>query len=182
MKFEIINNIVEQIKNYISSHNIAFMCIDLAICLALIVGFLVFAFRLKNINFKWLIGSVVFFIVLLAIAVTFDLYLLYSIYKYILLIYVFLWSMYYIPEIRDSFKELTQTKNTKNLIETEEERDKLIEILAQTVDHLSERQIGAIITIERQDSLNTYIEKGTYLNSEVSKELLCSIFLVSDSS
>ena len=47
----------------------------------------------------------------------------------------------------------------------------------RAVAHLSERQIGAIMTIEREDSLNTYIAKGTTLDSEVTSELLETIFL-----
>ena len=59
----------------------------------------------------------------------------------------------------------------------EEAQKKLIDTLIQTCQHLSERQVGAIITIEKEDSLNTFIEKGTKLDSEVTVELLETIFM-----
>lgn len=177
MEFKLVHELIDHVQDLIASNKLGWFILDIVLCVAIVAAFFVFMFKIKKINAKWLILSISVFVALLAIAVVFDLELLFRFYKYILLIYVFLWSLYYVPEIRDYFKELTQTKNTKNLIETAEERDKLIEILALTVAHLSDRQIGAIITIERQDSLNTYIEKGVYLNSEVTKELLDTIFM-----
>lgn len=177
MEFKLVHKFIDYVQDLITNNNLVWFIIDVLLCVAIVVAFIVFMFKLKKINAKWLVLSIAFFVGLFAVAVVFDLELLFRFYKYILLIYVFLWALYYVPEIRDYFKELTQTRNTKNLIESAEARDKLIEILAVTVAHLSERQIGAIITIERQDSLNTYIEKGTYMNSEVSKELLDTIFM-----
>ena len=177
MEFKTIKSIIDLFSGYSNDGQIIKVVIDLLICLVIMAFFFVFMYRLKKVNRKWLIISVASFLVLLAIAVVLDLYYLQNFYKYILFLYIFLWGTYYTPEIRDYFKEITQARNTKNLIETAEERDRLIDILAVTCEHLSERQIGAIITIERQDSLNTYIEKGTFMNSEVSKELLDTIFM-----
>ena len=107
----------------------------------------------------------------------FDLQMLFASYKYILLIYLFLWIAFYVPSIRTFFENITKPKNTKNFVNNEEAQEELINTLIKTCQHLSERQVGAIMTIEKEDSLNTFIEKGTRLDSEVTSELLETIFM-----
>lgn len=48
--------------------------------------------------------------------------------------------------------------------------------IIESVLWLSARQIGALITVEKNISLDQYAEKAIQLNSEVSKELLINIF------
>ena len=69
-----------------------------------------------------------------------------------------------------------QQKTTKEFIKNQNDKDKLIEVLLRTVDHFSSRKIGAIITIEKENNLNVYIQKAVPLNADVSFELLESIF------
>lgn len=67
-------------------------------------------------------------------------------------------------------------KATKNTLTDEDAKEKLIETLVAATAYLSSRKIGAIITIEKTQNLNTYIEKGVRLDSEVTVELLKTIF------
>jgi len=46
----------------------------------------------------------------------------------------------------------------------------------EAVASMGKRRIGALIAIQREDSLAAVIEGGTRLEAEVSSELLCSIF------
>ena len=62
------------------------------------------------------------------------------------------------------------------MLNSEEKKDRLINTLISTVSYLSRRSIGAIITIEKDNSLNAYIEKAIYLDAEVSFELFSTIF------
>ena len=55
----------------------------------------------------------------------------------------------------------------------------LANALLQSVDYLSKRKIGALITVERSMSLSNIINKSLMLNADVSKELLSSIFIPS---
>lgn len=141
-----------------------------------IVGFVLY-FMFKFTHKKWTIYSIIFFVALFAIIVIADLKMAYRIYKYVVLLYFFIWGLYFIPNIRNLFEGLTKPKNNKNFVINEEAQEELIKTLIDTVTHLSERQVGAIITIEKEDSLNTYIGKGTTLDSEVTRELLETIFM-----
>lgn len=48
--------------------------------------------------------------------------------------------------------------------------------IIEAVIYLAQRKIGALITIEKNISLDQYAEKAIQLNSDVSKELLINIF------
>lgn len=54
--------------------------------------------------------------------------------------------------------------------------DKTIASLVSSAEYLSERKIGALINIERNDSLQSYIDTGIELDAKISKELLENIF------
>ncbi|HEX9902797.1 MAG TPA: diadenylate cyclase CdaA [Acidobacteriota bacterium] len=48
--------------------------------------------------------------------------------------------------------------------------------LFQAIDYMSQRRIGALIALEKEISLNSFIESGTRLNAVLSKDLLVSLF------
>ncbi|MGD9886765.1 MAG: diadenylate cyclase [Bacilli bacterium] len=59
---------------------------------------------------------------------------------------------------------------------SKQEKKEIISILCSTADYLSQRKIGALMTIEREDSLNSYIEKAIDIKSSITQELLTTIF------
>ena len=52
----------------------------------------------------------------------------------------------------------------------------LISTLVETADAFSKDRVGALMILERQTSLTDIAETGTYLNADVSKELLGNVF------
>ena len=71
---------------------------------------------------------------------------------------------------------VTNVKTPKSTITDADAKAKLIDTLVAAAAYLSSRKIGAIITIEKTQNLNTYIEKGVKLDAEVTVELLKTIF------
>ncbi|MGF3067307.1 diadenylate cyclase CdaA [Facklamia sp. P12945] len=55
--------------------------------------------------------------------------------------------------------------------------EELIEDLKKSLLYMSKRKIGALISIEGEDSLEEYISTGTTLDSEISSQLLINIFI-----
>jgi diadenylate cyclase len=51
-----------------------------------------------------------------------------------------------------------------------------IDDLSRAVEYMSQRKIGALIAIENEISLSVYVERGTLLQAELSKDLLVSLF------
>lgn len=171
------SSLLEQLISFFRgySESLANLIFDLVIIFG-ILGFVIF-FMWKYTHKKWLVYSLIFFIALFVVIVIADLKMAFELYKYVVLLYFFVWAIYFIPNIRNLFDGLTKPKNNKNFVVNEEAQNELIKTLIDTVTHLSERQVGAIITIEKEDSLNTYIGKGTTLDSEVTRELLETIFM-----
>ena len=82
------------------------------------------------------------------------------------------------PEIRGVLERLGKT-NTFSKINTllANEREELVEQVYQATIALSKSRTGALISIEKGQSLQDYIKTGIEINAKVSKELLCSIFM-----
>lgn len=67
-------------------------------------------------------------------------------------------------------------KTPKSGVTDVNEKEQLINTLVSAVEYLSSRRIGAIITIEKVDVLNAYIDKAVKLDALVTVELLKTIF------
>jgi len=84
------------------------------------------------------------------------------------------------PEIRGLLEKLGKTSIFSRISTLSgNERVRLVEELEKSVDHLAATQTGALITLEQGHSLTDYIATGTIMNSNVSSELLTSIFVTS---
>lgn len=77
------------------------------------------------------------------------------------------------PEIR---RALAQMGEAQFLQFTSAEELKSLEEIVRAAVALANRNIGALIVIERDTSLKDFVEVGTPLDAKVSKELLMSIF------
>ncbi len=81
------------------------------------------------------------------------------------------------PEIRNVLEQLGRSQLLgRHKVLTVDEREKVVYEIIQAVDYLRKNRIGALITIERDNSLNDYIEKSKKLYADISSELLISIF------
>lgn len=81
------------------------------------------------------------------------------------------------PEIRTVLEQLGRSQllgRHKTL--TVDEREKMVYEIATALDQLRKQSIGALIVIERDNSLNDYIEKSKKIYADISSELLISIF------
>jgi diadenylate cyclase len=78
------------------------------------------------------------------------------------------------PEIRRALAQMGETQLFRTLTSAEELKS-LEEIVRATIA-LANRNIGAIIAIERDTSLRDFVEIGTPLDAKVSREVLLSVF------
>jgi diadenylate cyclase len=56
------------------------------------------------------------------------------------------------------------------------ERREVVDEILLAVDQMAELKTGALIVVERDIGLRTFIESGVALNANVSRDLLCAIF------
>lgn len=79
------------------------------------------------------------------------------------------------PELRFGLARLGQPHLFMTGLKAEE-IDELIRQLSQALFFLADKKIGAIIALEREDRLKTYIENGVQMGAQLSPELLETIF------
>ena len=81
------------------------------------------------------------------------------------------------PEIRTALEHLGRKQLLgRHKVLTLDEREKLVYEVMSAVDYLRKSRIGALIVIERDISLNEYIERSKPIYADISSELLISIF------
>lgn len=82
------------------------------------------------------------------------------------------------PELRQGLARLGRRHLIFSpVILKEEELEVLIKQLSQAASNFSEKKIGALIALEREDTLRSYIDSGIQIDSVVSEELLEAIFV-----
>ena len=81
------------------------------------------------------------------------------------------------PEIRNILEQLGRKQIiTNHRTLTMDEREKVVYEITNAVDYLRKARMGGLIVIEREISLNQYIERSKNLYADISSELLISIF------
>jgi diadenylate cyclase len=79
------------------------------------------------------------------------------------------------PELRRALERLGRAGVSANR-QPADLRARIIEDVCQAAERLSERKHGALIVLERKSSLRDYIRSGVPLDSEVSPQLLLTVF------
>jgi len=81
------------------------------------------------------------------------------------------------PEIRNVLEQIGRSQLLgRHKMLTVDEREKVVYEIMGAVEYLKKMRIGALIVLERDNSLNDYIEKSKKLYADISSELLISIF------
>lgn len=84
------------------------------------------------------------------------------------------------PEIRSLLEKIGQSNIFSRINTlTGNEKENLVDQIVTAVMLLSKDQTGALISIEQSQSLDAYIATGVKLNSDVTAELLTSLFVTS---
>ena len=79
------------------------------------------------------------------------------------------------PEIRHGLARLGQRQLFRVSLH-EEEIEEMLRDVAEATELLSKSRTGALMALEREDQLKTYIESGVSVDSKVSSELIQTIF------
>ena len=99
-----------------------------------------------------------------------------------LLDYVITWGplaliVIFQPEIRNVLEQLGRSQLLgRHKVLTVDEREKVVYEITGAMEALKKDRIGALIVIERDNSLNDYIQKSKKIYADISSDLLISIF------
>ena len=124
-----------------------------------------------------LIQGVVFFIILKFVAewigFTTITYLMNQVITYGVIACVVIFA----PEIRSGLEKFGRSTQVFSQTQQVSDEEKLVEALLKSVAYMSPRKIGALICIERTQTLQEYISTGIPLDADISSQLLINIFI-----
>lgn len=124
-----------------------------------------------------LIQGVVFFIILKFVAewigFTTITYLMNQVITYGVIACVVIFA----PEIRSGLEKFGRSTQVFSQTQQVSDEEKLVEPLVKSVAYMSPRKIGALISIERTQTLQEYISTGIPLDADISSQLLINIFI-----
>ena len=163
----------EQIVNFLEQNEIVKMLLDGYFVLLIVIVFLRFVFKNKKIVTISL--SVIIFLLLTFFVNKIGLVASSFLYNVVIRYLTITLIIIFAPEMRDSimsiYRHESQTK-AKNLNPSQAAKN----AIADACFELSMKREGALITIEYHNSLDQYAEHAVILNSEITKELLMTIF------
>ena len=131
----------------------------------------------KNVKMVLLFKGILFIVILKIISDVLNLVTIGC-----LLDYVIMWGplaiiIIFQPEIRTVLEQLGRSQLLgRHKVLTVDEREKIVYEIMQAVEYLKRARIGALIVIERDNSLVEYIEKSKKIYADISSELLISLF------
>lgn len=147
----------------------------------IVIIWIAFYYILKNVknNIKMVL-IVKGVIIILIVKIISDLLNLYTV--GVILEYLVAWGplaliVIFQPEIRSVLESLGRTQLLgRHKILTVDEREKVVYEIMKAIEYLKKNRIGALIVIEREVSLQEYIENATNVYADISDELLETIF------
>ena len=131
----------------------------------------------NNVKFTMLFKGIIIIAVIKIVSDLFDLTTI-----GLLLEYVIMWGplaliIIFQPEIRLVLEQLGRSQLLgRHKVLTISERERIVYEIGQSLEYLKKHRIGALIVIERDNSLSEYIERSKKLYAEISNELLDAIF------
>lgn len=160
-----VNSIIELVKNILD------------ILLVWLVLYYVLKSLSKNVKMILLFKGIIFIFALKLISDIFSLVTIGFLLDYVIEWGILALIVIFQPEIRNVLEHLGRSKLLgRHKILSVDERERVVYEIVTAMDALRKTRTGALIIIERDNSLNDYIQKSKKLYAEISSELLQSIF------
>ncbi len=163
-------------NNYLGENGagVVVLIIDIVIVLFLI-GLMTFELRQK-IKISRLIVVALALIVLYFVSLIFEMKILEGFIKYIANWAIGLYIIIYSSEIKTFFEGKKNKGIGDTIYKSKREKEVTISTICSTIEYLSKRKIGALITFERKDSLEAIINNAIIINADITQEILTTIF------
>ena len=131
----------------------------------------------KNVKMVLLFKGILIIVILKIISTLLDLVTI-----NFLMDYVIEWAplaliIIFQPEIRNVLEQLGRSQLLgRHKVLTVDEREKVVYEIVNAVDYMKKMRIGALIVIERDNSLQDYIEKSKKIYGDITSDLIISVF------
>ena len=124
-----------------------------------------------------LFKGIIFILVLKLLSDLFDLVTIGFLLDYIIEWGILAVIVIFQPEIRNVLEQLGRSQLLgRHKVLTVDERERVVYEIVSAMDSLRKTRTGALIVIERDNSLNDYIQKAKNIYADISSDLLMAIF------
>jgi len=131
----------------------------------------------KNLKMVLLFKGIIFILILKIFSDWFDLVTIGFLLDYVIEWGILALIVIFQPEIRNVLEQLGRSQLLgRHKVLTVDEREKIVYEIVSAIDSLRKTRTGALIVIERDNSLNDYIQKAKKIYADISSDLLMSIF------
>ena len=131
----------------------------------------------KNVKMVLLFKGIFFIIILKLVSSFFGLTTIDYLLNYVIEWGILALIVIFQPEIRNVLEQLGRSQLLgRHKVLTVDEREKVVYEIVTAMDAMRKTRTGALIVIERDNSLNDYIEKSKKIYADISSELLVTIF------
>lgn len=159
------DNVVNLVKNIID------------VLLVWLVLYYVLKSLSKNVKMVLLFKGIIFILILKIVSDIFDLATIGFLLDYIIEWGILALIVIFQPEIRNVLEQLGRSQLLgRHKVLSIDERERIVYEIVNAMDALRKTRTGALIIIERDNSLNDYIQKAKNIFADISSDLLVSIF------
>lgn len=131
----------------------------------------------KNVKMVLLFKGIIFILILKIFSDLFNLATIGFLLDYVIEWGILALIVIFQPEIRNVLEQLGRSQLLgRHKVLTVDERERIVYEIVSAMDSLRKTRTGALIIIERDNSLNDYIQKSKKIYADISSDLLMSIF------
>ena len=131
----------------------------------------------KNVKMVLLFKGIILILILKIVSDVFNLVTIGFLLDYVIEWGILALIVIFQPEIRNVLEQLGRSQLLgRHKVLTVDEREKVVYEIVTAMDAMRKTRTGALIVIERDNSLNDYIEKSKKIYADISSELLVTIF------
>lgn len=131
----------------------------------------------KNVKMVLLFKGIIFILVLKVVSDVFNLITIGYLLDYVIEWGILALIVIFQPEIRNVLEQLGRSQLLgRHKVLTVDEREKVVYEIVTAMEAMKKTRTGALLVIERDNSLNDYIEKSKKIYADISSELLVTIF------
>lgn len=131
----------------------------------------------KNVKMVLLFKGIIFILLLKIVSDLFKLVTIGYLLDYVIEWGILVLIVIFQPEIRNVLEQLGRSQLLgRHKVLTVDEREKIVYEIVSAMEAMRKTRTGALIVIERDNSLLEYIEKSKKLYADISSDLLISIF------
>ena len=131
----------------------------------------------KNVKMVLLFKGIIFILLLKIVSDLFNLVTIGFLLDYVIEWGILALIIIFQPEIRNVLEQLGRSQLLgRHKVLTVDERERVVYEIVNAMDSLRKTRTGALIVIERDNSLNDYIQKAKKIYADISSDLLMSIF------